>query len=86
MIPVPKESVDQVRGIIRAILEQSASQVFLSRVDAILEEWAAGKLSAAEACSKVQKIVSLFIDENKAREIGARCAPLVTKMSVSEKK
>lgn len=84
MSPVPKkELVDQIRGEIRAVIGQSVSQVFLDRVDAILEEWSTGKITAAQACEKVQKRVSLFIDEDKAREIGSRCAPTVMRESVS---
>lgn len=87
MSPVPKkELVDQVRSEIRAVLGQSVSQVFLGRIDAILEDWSSGKLSAAQACEQVQKRVSLFIDEDKAREIGSRCSPIVMRESVSANK
>jgi hypothetical protein len=86
MNPVPKELVDQVRQIIRETLGDSASDIFLQRLDGILNDWASGKLTAAQACEKVQKSVSLFIDENKAREIGNRCAPIVMKESAFLKK
>jgi hypothetical protein len=82
MNQVPKERVDQMRGEIHAVLGQSPSPMFLKRVDTILEEWAGGGISAAQACEKVQKIVSLFIDEEKARLIGTRCAPIVMRESV----
>jgi hypothetical protein len=77
MNPVSKEHLDQVRKIIHEVLAGRASEIFLGRIDGILAEWGAGKLSAAQACEKVQKTVSLFIDENLAKEIGNRCAPIV---------
>ena len=85
MSPVFKEHVDQVRSLIREVLGDSASDIFIQRLDAVLNEWAADKLTAAQACEKVQKSVSLFIDENKAREIGNRCAPIVMKESSQKK-
>jgi hypothetical protein len=86
MSPVLQEHVDQVRNLIREVLGDSGSDIFLQRLDAILSDWAKDKLTAAQACEKVQKSVSLFIDENKAREIGNRCAPIVMKESVVQKK
>ncbi len=83
MNPVPKEVVDQVRQIIRETLGESASTIFLQRLDGILNGWATGNMTAAQACEKVQKSVSLFIDEDKAREIGNRCALIVMKESAS---
>lgn len=81
-----KERVDLIRAEIHAAVGQTASPVFFKRVDAIIDDWAAGKLNAADACEKVQKLVALFISEDKAREIGARCAPIVMRESLSEKK
>ncbi len=83
MSHVPKELVDQIRSDIRAVLGQGISNGFLGRIDAILEDWSTGKLTAAQAFEKVQRNVSLFIDEGKAREIGTRCAPIVMRESVS---
>jgi hypothetical protein len=81
MSPASKEDIDQVRSLIREILGDSVSDIFLRRLDAVLDDWAVNKLTAAQSCTKIQKIVSLFIDENKASEIGARCAPIVRKES-----
>lgn len=86
MSPVPKERVDLVKSEILAVLGKSGSDLLLRRVDTILAEWSAEKLTAAQACEKVQKIVSLFIDEDKAREIGSRCAPIVMREFTREKK
>lgn len=83
MSPVSKEMVDHMKSEIYAVLGKSASELFLRRVDAILEECSSGKLTVAQTCGKVQKLVSLFIDEGKAREIAARCAPIITKESVA---
>ena len=77
MSPVSKETADHLKREIHAVLGQSASELFLRRVDAILEDCSAGKLTVAQTCEKVQKLVSLFIDEGKAREIGTRCAPII---------
>ncbi len=82
MSPVPGERIDQIKNEIRTVLGKSASDLFLRRVDAILDDWSAGKLTAAQACEKVQKLVSLFIDEEKAREIGSLFAPIVMRESV----
>ena len=81
MSPVSKETADHLKSEVHAVLGQSASELFLHRVDAILEECVAGKLTVAQTCGKVQKLVSLFIDEDKAREIGTRCAPIIAKES-----
>jgi hypothetical protein len=84
--PVPKEHVDQMRGAIHEILGATASDIFIGRIDGIINDWVAGKISAAQACEKVQKMVALFVDEQKAREIGYRCAPIVMRESVQLKK
>lgn len=82
MSTVPKERVDQVRNEIRSALGDAASPTFFNRVETVLTDWAAGKLTCAQACEKIQKMVSLFIDEDKAKEIGNRCAPIVMRESV----
>jgi hypothetical protein len=43
-------------------------------------------MTAANACEKVQKTVGLFIGEDKARQIGDRCAMIVMRESASQKK
>ncbi|OGW33799.1 MAG: hypothetical protein A2X58_09590 [Nitrospirae bacterium GWC2_56_14] len=85
MNPVSQEHVDQVRRIIHEVLAGRASEIFLGRVDGILADWGSGKLSAAQACEKVQKTVSLFIDENLAKEIGTKCAPVVMREPIVKK-
>jgi hypothetical protein len=86
MSPVPKEHIDQMRNVIKEVLGSNVSDIFLKRLDPILNNWAAGTITAAQACEKVQKSVGLFFDEDKAREIGYRCAPVVMKESVIPKK
>lgn len=86
MSPVPKEHVDQVKTIIHEILGARASAIFLGRVDGIIQEWGSGKITAAQACEKIQKLVTLFIDEDMAREIGKRCAPIVMRETAAPKK
>ncbi|HUK99426.1 MAG TPA: hypothetical protein VLX29_01080 [Nitrospirota bacterium] len=81
MSPVPKEHLDQVRKIVHETLVGRASDIFLGRLDGILADWGAGKLTAAEASEKVQRFVSLFIDENLAKEIVDKCAPIVMRES-----
>jgi hypothetical protein len=83
--PVAKENVEQVRKVVHEVLSGRASNIFLGRVDAILEEWSAGKLTAAEACEKTRKVVSLFLGEDLAKEIGNRCAPVVMRESGAKK-
>ena len=83
MSPVSKETADHLKAEIHAVLGESASELFLRRVDLIIEECSAGKLTIAQTCEKIQKLVSLFIDEGKAREIGARCNPIIKKESAA---
>jgi len=85
MSPVAKENIEQIRKNVHDILEGKASGVFLGRIDAIIEEWAGGKMTAAQACEKIQKIVVLFIGKDIAQEIGTRCAPIVMLESTSKK-
>lgn len=85
MNPVSQEHLDQVRRIIHEVLAGRASEIFLGRIDGILADWGSGKLSAAQACEKVQKTVSLFIDENLAKEIGTKCAPIVMREPIAKK-
>ncbi len=85
MSPASNEHVDQARKVIHEVLAGRASVMFLGRIDAILAEWGEGKLTAAKACDKVQKSVGLFIDEDLAKEIGAKCAPIVMRESASGK-
>jgi hypothetical protein len=86
MSAAPRERVDEVRSIIHDVLGGAASKLFLERVDAVLNDWAEGKMTAANACEKVQKTVGLFIGEDKARQIGDRCAMIVMRESASQKK
>jgi hypothetical protein len=86
MSAAPRERVDEVRSIIHDVLGGAASKIFLGRIDAVLNDWAEGKMTAAQACDKVQKMVGLFIGEDKAREIGARCALIVMRESATQKK
>ncbi len=86
MSPVSRENVEQVRATIRDILAGKASNIFLGRIEAVLEDWAAEKLTAAQACEKAQKIVGLFLGEDLAREIGNRCAPIVMRDAIDKKK
>ena len=86
MSPVPKKHIDQMRSAILEVLGNSVSQIFLSRLDGILNDWGADKITAAQACEKIQKTVSLFISEDKAIEIGSRCAPIVMRESAASKK
>jgi hypothetical protein len=85
MSPVAKESVEQVRKVVREVLAGRASDVFMARLDSILEEWSADKLTAAQACEKVRKVVTLFMGEDLAKEIGNRCAPVVMRESAAKK-
>ena len=81
----PTDSIVQVRSIISEVLAGRTSKVFLGRIDLILSDWSSGTSTAAEACNKIQKMVSLFIDENKAKEISSRCAPIVMRESSPSK-
>jgi hypothetical protein len=83
--PASKEHVNQVRAVMHEVLAGRASDVFMKRIYGILEEWAADKLTAAQACEKVRKAVSLFLGEDLAKEIGNRCAPIVMKESAGKK-
>ncbi len=85
MSSLSKEHLNQVRKIIHEVLAGRASDIFLGRLDKILLDWGAGKLTAAQASEKVQKFVSLFIDENLAKEIVNKCAPIVMRESASRK-
>jgi hypothetical protein len=85
MSPVAKDSVEQVRKVVREVLAGRASDVFMARLDSILEEWSADKLTAAQACEKTRKVVILFMGEDLAREIGNRCAPIVMRESAAKK-
>jgi len=86
MSAAPQERVDEVRSIVRDVLGNAASKIFLGRIDAVLNDWAGGKMTAAHACDKVQKMVGLFIGEDKARHIGDRCAMIVMRESASQNK
>ena len=83
MSPVARAFVEQMRREVHNVLGPDVSKIFLGRVDAVLEDWSAGKLTAAQACEKIQKSVALFISEEKSQEIGNRCAPVVMRESVS---
>ena len=85
MSPAARENVEQVRKVVHEVLAGRASDIFMKRIDGILEEWSADKLTAAQACEKVRKVVSLFIGEDLAKEIGNRCAPIVMRESVVKK-
>ena len=86
MTDVTRERIDAVRTIVHEVLGGIASKIFLGRIDATLNEWAEGKMTAAKACEKVQKIVGLFIGEDKARQIGDRCVIIVMRETALQKK
>ena len=83
MSPMSKEHLNEVRNVVHEVLAGRASDIFFGRLDEILGDWDAGKLNAAQASEKVQKFVSLFIDENLAKEIVNKCAPIVMRESAS---
>ncbi len=83
MSPVSKEHLDEVRNLVHEVLSGRASDIFFGRLDEILADWDTGKLTAAQASEKLQKLVSLFIDENLAKEIVNKCAPVVMRESAS---
>ena len=83
MSPVSKETADHLKSEIHAVLGQSASELFLRRIDTTIDDCSAGKFTLAQTCEKVQKLVALFIDAGKAREIGTRCAPIIKKESIA---
>jgi len=83
--PASREHVDQVRAVVHEVLAGRASNIFMGRIDGILEEWAADKTTAAQACEKVRKVVILFLGEDLAKDIGNRCAPIVMKESAGKK-
>ena len=85
MSPAAKESVEQVRRVVHEVLAGRTSNIFMGRIDGILEEWAADKLTAAQACEKIRKAVILFIGEDQAKEIGNRCATVVMRESAAKK-
>ena len=85
MSAAPKARVEEVRSIVHDVLGSSTSKSFLVRVDTVLNDWAEGKIGAAIACDKVKKMVGLFIDEGKARQIGDRCATIVMKETAAQK-
>jgi hypothetical protein len=85
MSPAARESVEQVRTVVHEVLAGRASNIFMGRIDGILEEWAADKLTAAQACDKVRKAVSLFLGEDLAKDIGNRCAPIVMRESAAKR-
>lgn len=86
MSVAPRERVDEVRTIVHEVLGGTASMIFCGRIDAVLNDWAEGKMTAANACERVQKMVGLFIDEDKARQIGERCAIIVMRETAPQKK
>jgi hypothetical protein len=83
MSPSSKAQVDQVSRLIREILGDHASNIFIQRLDSILNDWAVDKFTATQSCEKIVKNVSLFIDEDKAREISDRCEPIFLQESVN---
>lgn len=85
MSPAQKEHVEQVRSIVHEVLAGRASEIFLGRIDKTLGEWAEGKLTAAQACDKVQKAVGLFLGEDLGKEIANRCALIVMRESAGKK-
>lgn len=85
MSPAAKQSVDQVRAVVHEVLAGKASNVFMGRIDGIMNEWENGPLTAAQACDKVRKAVALFIGEDMAKTIGDRCAPIVMRESAMKK-
>jgi hypothetical protein len=85
MSRVTKEHVEQVRQNVHEILAGKASGPFMDRIDRIIEEWAGDKMTAAQACEKIQKAVSLFLGNDLAKEIGSRCALIVMRESAARK-
>lgn len=85
MSPVPQERIDQMKNIIHEVIGTAAGKPFLARVDAILADWSADKLNASQTAEKIEKMVSLFIDGEKAKEISSRCAPIIMKSASFQK-
>lgn len=54
-------------------LGDSASQIFLSRMDKTLDEAGPDPESLRQACGRIEKMVRLFIGADEARAVGERC-------------
>jgi len=66
--------MDGAKGLIRQAvhdrLGEVASTIFLSRVDKTLEQADGSRDSLLEACTKITKMVSLFIGVDEAQAVG----------------
>lgn len=62
----------ELNGIVQEVLGGIASKVLLGRIAAILAEGASTKEGLVQACTKIEKMVNLFIGADKAQVIGKR--------------
>lgn len=74
------DTAAQIKSMVREILGDMPSKMFLARVDAAIDEGASDKESLAKACARVENITNLFIGVNEAKVIGSRCKEILGKM------
>ena len=62
----------ELNGIVQEVLGGVASKVLLGRIAALLAEGSSTREGLVEACTKVEKMVNLFIGADKAQIIAKR--------------
>jgi hypothetical protein len=62
----------ELNGIVQEVLGGIASKALLGRIAAILADGSSSREGLIQACTKVEKMVNLFIGADKAQIIGKR--------------
>ena len=76
-----EKAVAEIKAAVREILGDVASQIFLGRVDRALDEGLKDRESLSQACTRVEKMVNLFIGVNEAKVIASRCREIIGKLA-----
>ena len=67
-----KHITAELNSIVQEVLGGTASKVLLGRIDSMLTDGSSSREELQQACDKIEKMVKLFIGEDKARIIGKR--------------
>lgn len=74
-----KPVVEELKGIVQDVLGDIASEILLGKVNAALDEGSATNEGLILACTRIEKMVNLFLGTDKAKIIGQRFREALTR-------
>lgn len=71
--------VEELKGIVHEVIGDIASEILRGKVNAALDEGSSTSEGLSQACSRIEKMVNLFIGTDEAGIIGRRFREALTR-------